>query len=585
MTNWFRNLRLQSKFFVILLFALLVVFCGAMITSRMTEQTYNDALYRRTVQLMTLFGQNVQSELENVTDTSFAIIADDVLQESLSQLKDISTASGERLTFTKRIEGRMIGFGFANDNVAALRVHSVNGHDFTRTLSGRSIPSRIFADYAQRVHDARGRGVWIPDASAPGSVLLLRDVRETRELTLESIATLALRVSMDRIVDNCTAPLRAMDMPLLCAIDFQGTRVYASDARIMKTTVEDGGFSLQKLGGETYFCVPYAPVGSDWSYIAALSYDAILTSLRRAGSIATIIAAGAFMLALALASLLISSIVRHFKLLIRKYDAFARGQWQRAPGATPYDRRRDEIGELHRQFDHMTDEHQRMIDEIYVKQQLLLEAQLRQLRAQIQPHFLYNTLESISCLADQCEDPRIATMATALGHMLRATLNDKRDMISVREDIAIAEQYLRIQRIRYEEQLSAAFEVDEAFMDAQIPAMTLQPLVENAVRHGAEEMLETCVIRIGAQRVGAYIDITVADNGPGMDEDILEKLQSGQVQAEGLSIGLRNIHQRLHLAFGDPACGVRVRRVEGQTRVIVRILAEVKEHVQAAACG
>ena len=104
--------------------------------------------------------------------------------------------------------------------------------------------------------------------------------------------------------------------------------------------------------------------------------------------------------------------------------------------------------------------------------------------------------------------------------------------------------------IRYQDQLSAAFEVEEEWLDVLIPAMTLQPLVENAVCHGAEEMLEVCEIRIYAQPAGRYTDIVVEDNGPGMDEDILEKLASGQMKAEGLGIGMSNIKKAVERAVG-----------------------------------
>ena len=218
-----------------------------------------------------------------------------------------------------------------------------------------------------------------------------------------------------------------------------------------------------------------------------------------------------------------------------------------------------------------------MIEEIYVKQQLLLEAQLRQLRAQIQPHFLYNTLESIYCLAEKGGDERIATMTAALGRMLRAALQDKRDIIPIGDDMKIAQEYLSIQLIRYGDQLRADFEIEEEFLSALIPAMTIQPLVENAVRHGAEEMLELCHIRVFCRRQGAYIDLTVEDNGPGMAEDTLEKLERGELRPEGLGIGLNNIHKRLRLAFRDEGCGLRIRREAGRTQVIVRIAGEEKK--------
>ena len=107
-------------------------------------------------------------------------------------------------------------------------------------------------------------------------------------------------------------------------------------------------------------------------------------------------------------------------------------------------------------------------------------------------------------------------------------------------------------------------------MDCRIPAMTLQPLVENAVHHAAEEMLETCVIRISGHIVSRGIDMVVEDNGPGMDEDILAKLESGEVKPEGLGIGMRNIHRRVQYAFSD-RYGLEVRCEGGHTRILIHL--------------
>lgn len=578
MKNWFCSLKLQWKFLVILFSSLMLVFAGTLTTARMTEQAYTEALYERTMQMLMLFGQSVQSELEDVEEVSFSILADNVLQETFSELLRQEGDYASKREIREEIGDRLESIAALRNDITSLRLLGSDGTFFTQTLTGTTVPDELFVRYKSSIAEARGRAVWAPDEAAPGSLFLFRDVREVKELTLNSIAVLGMRVSMDRIVDKCVRPLRQMDMPLLCAIDFKCSRVYASDERLLDLIGDVDDFSLQTIGGEVYFCAVHQPAYSEWTYTAALPYGDILHSLHRASTTATTIAASALVLSLVLAWLLIASIVRHFKRLLGKYERFARGELQPVTGVDPYRDRRDEIGELHRQFDRMAAEHQRMVEEIYVKQQLLLEAQLRQLRAQIRPHFLYNTLESISCLAERCDDERIATMSIALGHMLRASLNDKRDIIQLRDDMAIAEEYLNIQRIRYQDQLSAEFMVEDEYLDLMLPAMTLQPLVENAVCHGAEEMLETCEIRIYVRQAGQYVDIVVEDNGPGMDEDILEKLASGEMKAEGLGIGMSNIHQRLKLAFRDEECGLRVQRVQGKTQVMVRIPAEVKNN-------
>lgn len=205
------------------------------------------------------------------------------------------------------------------------------------------------------------------------------------------------------------------------------------------------------------------------------------------------------------------------------------------------------------------------------QQRLLQEKQMQQLRAQVRPHFLYNTLESIYCLAQNAPDQRIAVMTDALGKMLRASLNESRDIVTVAEDLQVTREYLRIQLIRYGDRLQVEYDVEEQVMSCQIPAMTIQPLVENAVHHAAEEMLDTCVIRICGRVTEDGVDIVVEDNGPGMDEDILNKLETGEVKPEGLGIGMRNIHKRVQYAFHGPY-GLRVKCSDGVTRIIVHLL-------------
>ena len=102
--------------------------------------------------------------------------------------------------------------------------------------------------------------------------------------------------------------------------------------------------------------------------------------------------------------------------------------------------------------------------------------------------FLYNTLESIYCLAQNLEDQRIAVMTNALGKLLRSSLNDKRDVITVSEDLQVTRDYLSIQQIRYGERLQVEYDFPQDILTCRIPAMTIQPLVENAIHHAAEKM-------------------------------------------------------------------------------------------------
>lgn len=256
--------------------------------------------------------------------------------------------------------------------------------------------------------------------------------------------------------------------------------------------------------------------------------------------------------------------------MLRKFDHFAISGEPVSSDGTPYQHRYDEIGDLHRGFDWMTREWNRLNQEKEEQHNLLQEKQIQQLRAQIQPHFLYNTLESIYCLARGAEDQRIAVMTSALGKLLRASLNDKRDIVTVKDDLQLANKYLSIQQIRYGERLRIENDIDEEILPCAIPAMTIQPLVENAIHHAAEKMLEPCVIQITGRKTADGVEIIVQDNGPGMEDDILEKLESGAVQPEGLGIGLRNIHKRIQHAF-SVEYGLRIKSDGNGAQVMVHL--------------
>ena len=361
--------------------------------------------------------------------------------------------------------------------------------------------------------------------------------------------------------------MSGMGTPLSCAIYAGDVCLYASDDQVRAMHPAEDGYEHLTQDGNDLLCVRYT-ARNGWRYVTLVDYSGISATISGAASLALGADVVAMAAALALGVWLVASLLKHLRRLLEKFDAFAISGHVEDPETSPYRDRGDEIGQLHRHFDKMTHDYHRMMRRGYEQQQLLQEKQMQQLRAQVRPHFLYNTLESIYCLAKQEGNERIAVMTDALGKMFRASLNDKRDVVSVEEDLQITREYLRIQEIRYGDRLRVEMAVDESILRNRIPAMTLQPLVENAVHHALEEMLDTCVIRISGGREEAGVTLSVEDNGPGMDEDILNKLESGEIAPEGLGIGMRNIHRRVQYAFGE-RYGLRVHSRPGWTCVSV----------------
>jgi LytS/YehU family sensor histidine kinase len=169
----------------------------------------------------------------------------------------------------------------------------------------------------------------------------------------------------------------------------------------------------------------------------------------------------------------------------------------------------------------------------------LAEAHLRTLQMQLQPHFMFNALNSLSDLV--ISEPKAALRLIArLGDFLRLTLqNSNAQWVSLRREVDFLDAYLEIERVRFADRLQVVFEIDPESLDAEVPNLILQPLVENAVRHGVASHIGPALIRLSAKRRGETLRIEVRDNGPGMPDSVREGL------------GIRNTRERLQQTYGS----------------------------------
>jgi len=212
---------------------------------------------------------------------------------------------------------------------------------------------------------------------------------------------------------------------------------------------------------------------------------------------------------------------------------------------------KDELIQLHQHFDEMAAKIQHLIKVNYINEILTKDAQLKTLEAQINPHFLYNTLESINWRAKASNDKDISLMVESLGKLLRSTLSNKESLVTLKYELDLVNSYMTIQKIRFESQLLYSLEVDENLMDYSIPPLIIQPLLENAIRYGLEEVIENCNIILQIKLENNLIIINVNNEGSQFEPDLLDKLRKKQLTPNDLGIGLLNIDQRIKILFGS----------------------------------
>lgn len=215
----------------------------------------------------------------------------------------------------------------------------------------------------------------------------------------------------------------------------------------------------------------------------------------------------------------------------------------------------EEIQTLSDQYDHMVVRIGELIDHVRQEQELKRKTELKLLQAQINPHFLYNTLDTIVWLAEGKRHQEVVEMITALSSFLRMGLNNGRDFITIRGEAEHVNSYLQIQHFRYEDILDYEIDFEEGIMDFSIMKLTLQPIVENALYHGIKNCRKKGFLKISGWKEGEDIFLRVEDNGIGMKPEALLKMQK-LVSRGGEDVDLRegfgiaNVAERIRLNFG-----------------------------------
>ena len=207
----------------------------------------------------------------------------------------------------------------------------------------------------------------------------------------------------------------------------------------------------------------------------------------------------------------------------------------------------DELGRLAASFNRMTEEYRQNLKRSVQRQRELNETQLRMLQAQLNPHFLYNTLDCMKWLGVANHVPQIADMSTDLAALLRAGISGS-ELIPLEDELELVRQYLNIQEIRFEDRFVCEIDVDERFQHCIVPKMVLQPLVENAIIHGVAD-LEEGYIKLWAESDGDDLLLRVSDNGRGIAPEVLARLEQHQ-DIPGGHLGLTNVDHILRLYYG-----------------------------------
>ena len=461
-------LSLRKKLLITIFACIMITGLSAMLGFHFVLQRYARSLYSQSANLNQLYSSVLSGELSRLISSGGTIATDPSVQSLLLQEK----AGGSALDEAKHFLGQSV-----DNRITGIFLY--DSQESRIALGNTGVSNEILSGLARRVLDETEQ-CWIPAGTRDGSVLMGRRVLSSQPGSfMQPIGVLILRININRVLLPQTGSPVQWNRNCYIALYHDGSPVYPaenSEQPPVLPDIGDGEYQILSLNGREYFVTmsTLEEGGNAWQLVLGLPYGETVSQIALSRRMVFVFIMATSLLAFALTAVVMHRFTQNYTLLVSKMDRFKRGEYK--PQITEYRNTGDELVSLNRTFDEMAVSYERMTRENYEKQLLLMQARLKNLENQLDPHFLFNTLETISYFAKRSGEDHIPQVVTSLAELLQYSLRGKGDCVPLQREKEILEKYLYIQKLRFSDILSVSFDFDERTLSAMIPKMTLQPL-------------------------------------------------------------------------------------------------------------
>ena len=282
-----------------------------------------------------------------------------------------------------------------------------------------------------------------------------------------------------------------------------------------------------------------------WTIVGCMNMSELLRNSRQTRSIYVLVAMGLIIVALLISSIIAKNITLPIQKLRDSMKSVQKGNFHIEVISD------NEIGSLTRSFNVMTHRIQDLMEQNVKEQEQKRKIELKALQSQINPHFLYNTLDSIIWMAEGKKNEEVVIMTASLARLLRQSISNEEELVTIGQEVEYVRSYLTIQKMRYKDKLEFKIDVDPYITHVPIIRLVLQPIVENAIYHGLKYKDSRGLLTVHGYRKDENVVIDIIDDGVGMDEETLKHIyDKHKVNYHSNGVGVYNVQQRLVLYYG-----------------------------------
>ncbi len=565
------------------------------------EKSINDAVEQALQQTV----KSTNSIIDLVISSSNAILLDEEILEILESPGFLSTQAGKTYAFDDALllERKIAALQttFLIDNYANITLLDFSDRFYRNWSSSQDMQIALQTSlWYERVRKSRGNLVWVAPhfayagmESRANSYISLARLIQTSGRT-RALGVLLISIRSDDLYNRLFTNTSERTDSFTVIVNEEGVVLAAPDPTLLGEKLEDS--LLNALGEKGTFLGKWRDKQSwftygsvrrtGWKIIQITDHVQMMQGVHALRNGVILISVCLVLCSIALATLLIARVTKRIRTIGKLMGNVEKGQFDISFQVTTH----DEIAQLGRSFNHMTKRLGELIEQVKTDQERRKTLEMQALQAQINPHFLFNTLNMIRVTANMNQDMGVENMLTALGKLLELSMKKTAELIPVWQEIEAVQSYVLIQKMRYNGRVHIVYDIAPEVRCSSIPKFSLQPIIENSFIHGFDNEHRYTDIQVTATRFGTDVCIEIENNGACIPEERLGQITqfSKAESADGYNgIGLANVHERIRLRFG-PQYGLTIRNKEEEGVITTVIIpfeeAKTKSALPDAGC-
>lgn len=529
--------------------------------------------------ILTELNDQVTEKVNNINEVSFDICNDSDIQNLLRSYKDADSV--QQLDLEAKIRDIVTNYWKFKPEIYNINIFAPNKKfisDFKNSVYPLELAKNL--SWVQQLGDKKGilvdthtlgLGSNLKNSNVITSLVRIQD-EAGKDLGMVSVD-----LSEDFIYTNLLLDKKASKNSDIFIINKEGNLISDSDKSLLgkpsqyftylkKLTYNDSnGYIRATIDKKDVLIIFSGLSGIGWRLVQVIPVSEIYIGLDNIAFMVLLIAFVCILLTLPLTFFIANYISRP----ITKLAAIMRNAKFKGVKTKVQTGFQNEIGELYENYNYMVDQIDILLDNIQRTHKIQRQTEIKALQAQINPHFLYNTLDSINWMAIEKNALDISKMVTMLSRLFRLILCKEESVCTLKEEIEHARYYVEIQKVRFKDQFQFFLHVQEGLEEYYVPKFIIQPIVENAVVHGFDKMLKGGFIEIAAVRQDKVLTIDIKDNGMGISQEKVTALFRKEGNEKGY--GIKNVHERIQYICGDGFGISFLFDVEKGTHVRIRI--------------